>query len=169
MAGPQQYGDDLERQVLVGEYGAWRSLDAHQMPQKAVPSNVFTEESMTNLMELKVKLVEAHKKNTTGHFFWLLNSHDNPGRVQNGEASRELERLGPVNYKGLFTPWDEPLDVFYMFRANYASPLTSPMVYIASHTWPNRLTKASTNASVTVYANCDEVELFNDINQLSLS
>ncbi len=165
---PQQYGDDLERQVLVGEYGAWRSLDAHQMPQKAVPSNVFTEESMTNLMELKVKLAEAHKKNTTGHFFWLLNSHDNPGRVQNGEASRELERLGPVNYKGLFTPWDEPLDVFYMFRANYASPLISPMVYIASHTWPNRLTKASANASVTVYANCDEVELFNDINHLSL-
>jgi hypothetical protein len=54
------------------------------------------------------------------------------------KALRELDRVGPVNYKGLFTPWGQPTDAFYMYRANYAPKDKEPMVYIVSHTWPNR-------------------------------
>ncbi|MEA5257802.1 malectin domain-containing carbohydrate-binding protein [Arcicella aquatica] len=158
---PNLYGQDVERQVLIGEYGAWRTLDLHK-------KEGFSEDKMTNLMELKVRLAEAAKDKTTGHFFWLFNSHDNPGRVQGGEGLRELDRVGPVNYKGLLTPWEEPLDVFYMFRANYASKITEPMVYIASHTWPDRWTATGKKDSIVVYSNADEVELFNDIDNVSL-
>uniref|UniRef100_UPI003D7F4336 malectin domain-containing carbohydrate-binding protein n=1 Tax=Pedobacter sp. TaxID=1411316 RepID=UPI003D7F4336 len=85
-----------------------------------------------------------------------------------GEGLRELDRVGPVNYKGLFTPWEEPADVFYMFRANYAPKETEPMVYLVSHTWANRWLAPSLKDSITVYSNCDEVELFNDVNKSSL-
>ncbi|WP_229743008.1 malectin domain-containing carbohydrate-binding protein [Wenyingzhuangia marina] len=44
----------------------------------------------------------------------------------------------------------------------------SPMVYIVSHSWPNRWTKPGIKNSIDVYSNCDEVELFNDVNQESL-
>lgn len=158
---PNLYGEDVERQVLIGEYGAWRTIDLHK-------NQGFSEDKMTNLMELKVRLAEAAKDKTTGHFFWLFNSHDNPGRVQGGEGLREIDRVGPVNYKGLLTPWEEPLDVFYMFRANYASKEKEPMVYISSHTWADRCTKTGKKDSIVVYSNADEVELFNDVNHVSL-
>ncbi|MGM9475758.1 malectin domain-containing carbohydrate-binding protein [Pedobacter sp. GSP4] len=162
---PLAYGEDLQRQVLVGEYGAWRTIDLHDTDANG---KGYTENKMTDLMETKVRLAEVAKDKTAGHFFWLYSSHDNPGRVQGGEGLRDLDRVGPVNYKGMFTPWEEPTDVFYMFRANYAPKTTEPMVYIVSHTWPNRWVKPGIKDSVVVYANCDEVELFNDINGQSL-
>lgn len=162
---PLTYGEDLQRQVLVGEYGAWRTIDLHHTDANG---KGYTENKMTDLMETKVRLVESVKNKTAGHFFWLYSSHDNPGRVQGGEGLRDLDRVGPVNYKGMFTPWEEPTDVFYMFRANYAPKQTEPMVYIVSHTWPNRWTKPGIKDSVVVYSNCDEVELFNDVNGQSL-
>ncbi|MGN7990366.1 malectin domain-containing carbohydrate-binding protein [Pedobacter sp. 22226] len=162
---PLTYGEDLKRQVLVGEYGAWRTIDLHDTDANG---KGYTENKMTDLMETKVRLAESVKAETAGHFFWLYSSHDNPGRVQGGEGLRDLDRVGPVNYKGMFTPWEEPTDVFYMFRANYASKQTNPMVYIVSHTWPNRWTKPGIKDSIVVYSNCDEVELFNDISRQSL-
>lgn len=164
---PATYASDVIRQQLIGEYGAWRTLDLHT-EGGFVQNGPVSEDRMTQLMEMKVRLAESVKDSTCGHFFWLYTSHDNPGRVQSGEGYRELDRIGPVNYKGLLTPWEEPLDVFYMFRANYAPKETSPMVYIASHTWPGRWTSPGKKDGIVVYSNCDEVELFNDVNKLSL-
>lgn len=164
---PMDYGKDVERQVLVGEYGAWRTLDLHT-EGPFTQNGVYSEERISQLMEAKIRLAEGAKDKTAGHFFWLFNSHDNPGRVQGGEGLRELDRVGPVNYKGLLTPWEEPLDVYYLYRANYASKQTSPMAYIVSHTWPDRWLKPGIKDSIRVYSNCDEVELFNDLDSLSL-
>jgi beta-galactosidase len=163
---PLTYGEDLKRQVLVGEYGAWRTIDLHE-PDPAGKTD-YSENYMTSLMETKVRLADSVKKETAGHFFWLYSSHDNPGRVQGGEGLRDLDRIGPVNYKGMFSPWEEPTDAYYMFRANYAPKQTQPMVYIVSHTWPNRWNKPGRKDSIVVYSNCDEVELFNDVNGKSL-
>lgn len=164
---PHTYAADLERQLLVGEYGAWRTLDLHTEGPFQV-GGAFSEDRMTQLMELKVRLAEQAREKTTGHYFWIFNSHDNPGRVQGGEGKRELDRVGPVNYKGLLTPWEEPLDVYYMFRSNFAAKEKEPMVYIVSHTWPDRWTSPGLKDSITVYSNCDEVELFNDVDGSSL-
>ncbi len=164
---PNTYAEDLKKQILVGEYGAWRTIDLHTEGGFA-QNGILSEDRMTQLMEQKVRLAESVKDSVAGQFFWLLTSHDNPGRVQGGEGSRELDRIGPVNYKGLLTPWEEPTDAFYMYRSNYASKEKEPMVYIVSHTWPNRWMKSGIKDSIYVYSNCDEVELFNDIDNVSL-
>jgi beta-galactosidase len=164
---PETYDDDVKKQVLIGEYGAWRTIDLHT-EGRFVQNGILSEDRMVQLMEQKVRLAESVKDSSAGQFFWLLTSHDNPGRVQGGEGLRELDRIGPVNYKGLLTPWEEPTDAYYMFRSNYASKEKEPMVYIVSHTWPNRWMKPGIKDSVYVYSNCDEVELFNDINGSSL-
>lgn len=164
---PATYGEDLKKQILVGEYGAWRTIDLHS--EGGFKQNgVLSEDRMTLLMEQKIRLAEKVKDSLAGHFFWLLTSHDNPGRVQGGEGVRELDRIGPVNYKGLLTPWEEPTDAFYMYRSNYADKNKEPMVYIVSHTWPNRWMTPGIKDSIIVYSNCDEVELFNDIDNASL-
>ncbi|MBS1520859.1 MAG: DUF4982 domain-containing protein [Bacteroidetes bacterium] len=164
---PLNYADELQKQILVGEYGAWRSLDLHS-EVSFTQNGTLSEDRMAQLMETKVRLAESVKDKVAGQFHWLLYSHENPGRVQGGEGFRELDRVGPVNYKGLFTIWGQPVDAFYMFRSNYAPADKEPMVYIISHTWPNRWLKQGIKDSITVYSNCDEVELFNDVNQASL-
>ncbi len=164
---PSTYGEDLKRQVLVGEFGAWRTLDLHT-EGPFVQNGSNSENNMAQLMEMKVRLAEGVKDSVSGHYFWLFTSHDNPGRVQAGEGFRELDRIGPVNYKGLLTPWEEPLDVFYMFRSNFAPKNKEPMVYIVSHTWPDRWLSPGQKDSISIYSNCDEVELFNDVNNISL-
>ncbi len=164
---PATYGSDLKKQVLVGEYGAWRTIDLHT-EGGFVQNGILSEDRMVQLMEQKVRLAESVKDSVAGHIFWLLTSHDNPGRVQGGEGLRELDRIGPVNYKGLLTPWEEPTDAYYMFRSNYADKNKEPMVYIVSHTWPNRWMKPGIKDSIYVYSNCDEVELFNDMDNASL-
>ncbi|MES2648193.1 MAG: malectin domain-containing carbohydrate-binding protein [Bacteroidota bacterium] len=164
---PATYSDDIKRQILIGEYGAWRTLDLHTEGEFD-QNGVYSEERMTALMEIKIRLAEAAKDSAAGQFHWIFTSHDNPGRVQGGEGFRELDRIGPVNYKGLQTPWEEPLDVYYMFRSNYAPKESQPMVYIASHTWPSRWVTTGIKNGINVYSNCDEVELFNDVRAFSL-
>jgi beta-galactosidase len=164
---PATYHEDVKKQVLIGEYGAWRTIDLHTEGGFA-QNGILSEDRMVQLMEQKIRLAESVKDSSAGHFFWLLTSHDNPGRVQGGEGLRELDRIGPVNYKGLLTPWEEPTDAYYMFRSNYAPKETEPMVYIVSHTWPNRWMKSGIKDSIYVYSNCDEVELFNDVSGSSL-
>ncbi|MDI9363739.1 MAG: malectin domain-containing carbohydrate-binding protein [Flavobacterium sp.] len=164
---PNTYNEDVKKQVLIGEYGAWRTLDLHTNGG-FIQNGALSEDRMTQLIETKIHLAEQVKDSAVGHFFWLLTSHDNPGRMQGGEGLREIDRIGPVNYKGLLTPWEEPTDAYYMFKSNYASKFADPVVYIVSHTWPNRWTTTGKKDDIIVYSNCDEVELFNDANHLSL-
>ncbi|MFG6685733.1 malectin domain-containing carbohydrate-binding protein [Mariniflexile sp. HNIBRBA6329] len=164
---PYNYGEELTEQLLNGEYGAWRSADLHtegEFDQKGE----LSENRFSQLMEIKVREAESVKDKIVGQYHWLLYSHENPGRTQNGEGYRDIDKVGPVNYKGVFTIWGEPLDAFYMYRANYVSNKTNPMVYIVSHSWENRWDAVGVKNGIDVYSNCDEVELFNDVNNESL-
>ena len=164
---PEIYDQEISKQLLNGEYGAWRSIDFHT-EGGFVQNGPLSEDRFSLLMESKVRLAEAAKEHCCGQFHWLLGSHDNPGRTQGGEGFRELDRLGPVNYKGAITIWGEPLDVYYMYRSNYAPKSTEPMVYIVSHTWPDRWTEPGKKDGIIVFSNCDEVELFNGVRTHSL-
>lgn len=164
---PSHYAAEVQQERLVGEYGAWRTIDLHtEGPFRA--SGPTSENRMAQLLEMKIKQADSVKDRFAGQFLWLLYSHDNPGRVQSGEGYRGLDQVGPVNYKGLFTIWGEPVDAYYLYRANYTSAKMHPMVYIVSHRWADRWTRPGIKSGITVYSNCDSVELFNDLGRLSL-
>ena len=88
-------------QLLNGEYGAWRTLDLHGEAK-------YSEEKSTQLLTTKMRLAEQVADSVCGHFQWIFVSHDNPGRVQPDGAYRRIDRVGPINYKGLLTIWEEP-------------------------------------------------------------
>lgn len=159
-----KYGQELSRsnQLLNGEYGAWRSLDLHTEPGAFEANGVWSEDRMCQLMETKIRLAEEAKDSVCGQFQWIYSSHDNPGRRQPDEAYRKIDKVGPFNYKGLVTPWEEPLDVYYMYRANYVPAAKDPMVYLVSHTWADRFEKGRRRATIEAYSNCDSVLLYND-------
>ena len=159
----ENYGQELSQpnQLLNGEYGAWRSLGFHTEPAAFDANGKWSEDHACQLLETKIKLAVQAKDSVCGQFQWVFSSHDNPGRRQPDEAFRVTDKVGPFNYKGLISPWDEPTDAYYMYRANYVSAKKDPMVYLVSHTWPDRFTKRS-RATVEVYSNCDSVKLYND-------
>jgi hypothetical protein len=165
---PENYAHELSRpeQLLNGEYGAWRSLGLHSDTLRI--AGAHTETYMCSLLEQKIRLAEEARDSVCGQFQWVYASHDNPGRVQNDEGVRDIDRIGPFNYKGLLTPWEEPLDAYYLYRANYVPARTAPMVYLVSHTWTDRWRTAGRKDGIVVYSNCEEVELFNDVKSASL-
>lgn len=151
-------------QLLNGEYGAWRTMGLHS--ESALDSlrleKAYSEERATDILETKVRLAEEAKDSICGHFQWIFATHDNPGRVQPDEALRMADKVGPANYKGLTTMWEQPVDAYYMYRANYVSPDDDPMVYIVSHTWADRFKDSGPRRTdVAVYSNCDSVMLYN--------
>ncbi|KAB5008451.1 DUF4982 domain-containing protein, partial [Bacteroides thetaiotaomicron] len=152
-----------KNQLLNGEYGAWRSIDLHTEPGEFEVNGVWSESRMCQLMETKIRLAEQAKDSVCGQFQWIFSSHDNPGRRQPDEAFRKIDKVGPFNYKGLVTPWEEPLDVYYMYRANYVPVAKDPMVYLVSHTWADRFEKGRRRATIEAYSNCDSVLLYNDM------
>ncbi|ESQ83293.1 hypothetical protein AEAC466_13660 [Asticcacaulis sp. AC466] len=171
---PEKYGEELKKQGLVGEYGAWRSLGLHsERPYPA--TGVYDESTMTQILETKARLALSVKDRVVGDFVWLLTTHENPGRpmrvdgTQIFDGIRPLEHIGPANNKGLMTLWGEPLDAYYMLRAKTVPASQAPVVYIVSHTWPDRWTEPGIKSGIEVFSNCDSVELFNDVTgQISL-
>ena len=111
----ENYDNELKRpeQLLNGEYGAWRTIDLHGDAK-------YSEESFTQLLETKARLAERAKDSVCGHFQWLFTSHDNPGRIQPDGALRRIDKIGPINYKGLTTIWEEPTPAYYMYKQRYA-------------------------------------------------
>lgn len=152
----------LPNQLLNGEYGAWRTVGLHSESKDLSKEKAYSEEKFTELLETKMLLAEKAKDNVCGHFQWIFSSHDNPGRIQPDEALRTIDKVGPFNYKGIVTPWEQPVDGYYMYRAYNVSPEKDPMVYIVSHTWENRFKEGSKRADINVYSNCDSILLYND-------
>ncbi|MBP1675797.1 MAG: Beta-galactosidase/beta-glucuronidase [Bacteroidetes bacterium] len=159
----EKYDRELAQpnQLLNGEYGAWRTLGFHTEPAPFDMNAPWSESRACQLLEKKIRLAESVKDSVCGQFLWIFSSHDNPGRRQPDEAYRMIDKVGPFNFKGLTTPWEEPADMYYLYRANYVSPQADPMVYIVSHTWPDRF-KQRRRADIEVYSNCDSVKLYND-------
>ena len=125
------YDNELKRpdQLLNGEYGAWRTIDLHGEAK-------YSEESFTALLEKKARLAEqafsvgcdsvaTNNKGVCGHFQWIFSSHDNPGRNQPDGALRRIDKIGPLNYKGLTTIWEEPTPAYYMYRQRYIGSQTA--------------------------------------------
>lgn len=164
---PEKYDEEISKQLLNGEYGAWRSIDLHTEGEFE-QDGPWSEDRFNLLMESKIRLAEKVGDRICGQYHWLLNSHENPGRTQGGEGMRELDRVGPVNYKGIISAWGEPLDGFYLFRSNYVPAAKEPMVYLVSHSWPDRWLMPGKKDGIRVFSNCEEVELFNGVRKQSL-
>lgn len=152
---------------LVGEYGAWREFGSHTEFTYGGNENDRSETWACAAMEAKIRIGEEVREEAVGHYHWVFNSFPNPGRASDNHEGPGNAQIGSVNNKGLVTAWHQPSDLYYLFYANYADPQVSPMVYIISHTWPDRWKKPQPR-TVSVYSNCQEVELFNGVSERSL-
>ncbi len=71
---PRGYAQDLLRQRLIGEYGAWRSLGLHS-ESGFVADGPRSEDRANALFEMKIQRAESVSDRVPGHFHWLLATH----------------------------------------------------------------------------------------------
>jgi len=108
----ENYGAELKRdnQLLNGEYGAWRTIGLHDTLTVFNAKAPHSEEKFSMLLQSKMDQAWAERDSVCGQYLWLMYSHDNPGRYQPDEALRLIDKVGPFNYKGLYTIWEQPAD-----------------------------------------------------------
>lgn len=119
-----QYGVELAKddQLLNGEYGGWRTVGLRD-EQSTLPLAQFdpqapwSEDHFCALMHAKLTLAWENRDHLCGQFQWILASHDNPGRQQPDEFVRVIDKVGPLNYKGLLTAMWDPTDAYYLYVA----------------------------------------------------
>lgn len=157
---------DLKTAQMVGEYGAWRNFGVHTECDYAGDENDRSESWACAAMEIKLRLGEQARDQAIGHFHWAFNSFPNPGRSADNHEGPGNAMIGSINNKGLVTAWHQPSDLYHLFRSNYADAKVDPMVYIVSHTWPDRW-KNPVPRKIRVYSNCEAVELFNGVGRKS--
>jgi beta-galactosidase len=137
------------RMVGVSEYGAGASIYQHSENPVTEPANAgpYHPEEYQNLFHETYWQAMKVRPFLWSKFIWNLFDFASDGRNEGDTPGR--------NDKGLVT-YDRQVrkDAFYWYKANWT---TNPMVYIAGHTFTNRLTNA---IIAKVYANCDSVELF---------
>jgi len=120
-----QYGAELanDDQLLNGEYGGWRTVGLHDLQDRGnAAANydakaAWSEEHFCVLLHEKLRLAWRNRERVCGQFQWLMASHDNPGRQQPDEFLRAIDKVGPLNYKGLLTATWDPTDAYYLYRA----------------------------------------------------
>jgi alpha-L-fucosidase 2 len=115
-----RYGAELsgEKQLLNGEYGAWRHLGVHSDPDARFDRNgPWSEEHAAQILHQKLMQAWAARDKVCGQFLWTLFSHENPGRVNQWESRFALGRVGPINHKGPLTLWGERTEAYYLYLA----------------------------------------------------
>lgn len=115
---PDNYANELKQpsELLNGEYGAWRTLGLHYTDVQRPAKKDYSEEGAARLLLKKAKLAQHVKDSVCGHFQWIFVSHENPGRTQPDEALRRIDKVGPFNYKGLLSPWEQPTVAFFAYK-----------------------------------------------------
>ena len=85
-----------------------------------------------------------------GNAQWAFKDFGTPLRPENA--------IPYVNQKGLVDRANNPKDAFYVFKSYWNK--TDPFAYIESHTWTERQGPKEFTRDISVYSNCQEVELF---------
>lgn len=105
-------------QLLNGEYGAWRSVGFHSDPDRAYEkSEPWTEEHNAHVLWQKILRAWDVRNHVCGHFLWTFFTHENPGRVVIDEGHKLIEKIGPLNPKGLYTIYGRRSVAWYVYLA----------------------------------------------------
>ncbi len=160
----EDYGPALDEKhrkdpyFITGEYGAASSIDRHI--ERPIPGD-WTQEYQCLIHEAYVRQGEERSDWYIGHCLWVAFDFASP------RLDRGTNAIPFMNQKGVWTFDRKPKDLYYFYRSYYKDGREDPMVYIVSHTWPDRWKKPA-RKNVWVYSNCDEVELFNGYGSVSL-
>lgn len=91
----------------------------------------------------------------SGNAQWAFKDFGTPLRPENA--------IPYLNQKGLVDRSGKPKDAYYVFKSYWSD---EPFTYIESHTWTERQGPKDKSRNLSVYSNCDTVELFHNSESL---
>lgn len=144
-----------KRPTALSEYGAGASIYHHEIPPKRPITNrgKFHPEEYQNLVHEQALIDISTRDFVWGTFLWNMFDFASDGRKEGDQDG--------VNDKGIVT-YDRKTkkDSYFIYKANWSQ---DPVLYITSRRYVQRKERTT---PITVYSNCDSVELF--VNSVSL-
>ena len=116
------YQTDLAKpyQLFNGEYGAFRLAGWHSDPDEPLDEKgPWTEEHQARILYEKLMRAWSARDRVCGHSLWTFFSHQDPGRAtaRVDDGYREIDKVGPVNPKGLYTLAGRRVEAWYLYLA----------------------------------------------------
>ncbi|MFD2724701.1 glycoside hydrolase family 2 protein [Hyunsoonleella rubra] len=107
----------------------------------------WSENYIVDLFDWHLRISE-NDSTFVGNIQWAFKDFGTPLRPENA--------IPYMNQKGLVDRAGKPKDAFYVFKSYWSD---EPFAYIESHTWKERQGPKGKARNISVYSNCDEVEL----------
>lgn len=107
----------------------------------------WTENYIVDLFDWYLGTTET-LENFAGNAQWAFKDFGTPLRPENA--------IPYVNQKGLVDREGKPKDAYYVFKSYWSD---EPFTYIESHTWTERRGPEDKARNISVFSNCEEVEL----------
>jgi beta-galactosidase len=117
-------------------------------------SGDWTENYIVDLFDWYLGVTET-KADFSGNAQWAFKDFGTPLRPENA--------IPYLNQKGLVDRAGKPKDAYYVFKSYWSK---DPFTYIESHTWTERRGPKGKARALSVFSNCEQVELFNNQNSL---
>ena len=108
----------------------------------------WSENYIVDLFDWHLKTSETNNS-FVGNIQWAYKDFGTPLRPEND--------IPYINQKGIMDREGNPKDAYYVFKSYWAK---KPFVYIESHTWKERQGPKDKLRELSVYSNCNHVELF---------
>ncbi|MEM6967408.1 MAG: glycoside hydrolase family 2 TIM barrel-domain containing protein, partial [Bacteroidota bacterium] len=111
-------------------------------------SGDWTENYIVDLFDWYLGITET-KQDFSGNAQWAFKDFGTPLRPENA--------IPYLNQKGLVDRSGKPKDAYYVFKSYWSK---EPFTYIESHTWTKRRGPKGKTRNLSVFSNCEKVELF---------
>lgn len=140
---------------LVASDGGFTQLDASTGSLQSIKLEDIPEQSdwsetyQVDLMDWHLHVSE-NQDWFAGNAQWAFKDFATPLRPENP--------IPYVNQKGVVDRAGNPKDAYFVYRSYWTDQ--PKFVYIESHTWPVRSAYPGQHQEISVYSNCDSVELF---------
>lgn len=108
----------------------------------------WTENYIVDLFDWYLSVSESNAT-FAGNAQWAFKDFGTPLRPENA--------IPYLNQKGLVDRAGKPKDAYYVFKSYWSD---IPFTYIESHTWTDRSGPVGQEKKLSIYSNCDKVELF---------
>jgi beta-galactosidase len=111
-------------------------------------SGDWTENYIVDLFDWYLSITET-QDNLSGNAQWAFKDFGTPLRPENA--------IPYLNQKGLVDRAGNPKDAYYVFKSYWAQ---DPFTYIESHSWTERRGPRDKPRNISIFSNCEWVELY---------
>ncbi len=126
----------------------WAEVANQVNVQNIAKSGDWTENYIVDLFDWYLGVTET-EEGFSGNAQWAFKDFGTPLRPENA--------IPYLNQKGLVDRSGKPKDAYYVFKSYWSK---EPFTYIESHTWTERRGPKDKTRNLSVFSNCETVELF---------